>query len=404
MQDPAVANVDLGGLDQALADVGEPGRQPADQHQVRQEVHVTRHRGHRDIEAAGKLRGVQETALAVAEHRPEAPQGFGWHAHAELRDVALQIRANEVEPPAGARCIAPGGKGVGKAAAEPKGVVIGPDFQSVQPRQLVIDDAAGERLRRLPQQGIRSRPEEKKVPRTPAAAAALVNLSAQHSKEIGHPLDLVQDHQPVGMELEIPRTGSARRAAVPWILEIEVQAVGGFSRDCAGERGLPDLRRGPRRATAWNLFEKLQKTRRVCLRSIIIANLTSLVKLAMEMADRRWVGRMRKHFAQPGKGRAGCRRGRRPLCTCAGARTSARTPLRSGSIGRAPHGAGTSIFQDTLAARSTESRPFSPTSREAAWHCEDKALRVSRAPPCHRSRTVEERGLTRSCSAAPEVP
>lgn len=97
--------------------------------------------------------------------------------------------------------------------------------------------------------------------RTPAAAAALVNLPAQHSKEIGHPLDLVQDHQPIGMELEIPprirETGD-----IPWILEIEVQAVGGFSRDCAGERGLPDLAR-PEKCNGWNLFEKLQDSSRM---------------------------------------------------------------------------------------------------------------------------------------------
>ena len=99
------------------------------------------------------------------------------------------------------------------------------------------------------------------MPRAPAAAAALVNLPAQHSEEIGHPLDLVQDHQPVGMELEIPPR--IREAGdIPWIFEIEVQAVGGFGRDCAGERGLPDLARTEKRH-GWNLFEKLQDASRV---------------------------------------------------------------------------------------------------------------------------------------------
>ena len=94
------------------------------------------------------------------------------------------------------------------------------------------------------------------MPRTPADAAALVNLPAQHSKEIGHALDLVQDHQPIGMELEIPPR--IREAGdIPWVLKIEVQAVGGFSRDCAGERRLPDLARSEKRH-GWNLFEKLQ--------------------------------------------------------------------------------------------------------------------------------------------------
>ena len=99
------------------------------------------------------------------------------------------------------------------------------------------------------------------MPRTPAAAAALVNLPAQHSKEIGHPLDLVQDHQPIGVELEIsPRIRET--GDVPWILEIEVQAVGRFSRDCAGEGGLPDLAR-PEKRNGRNFFEKLQDSSRV---------------------------------------------------------------------------------------------------------------------------------------------
>ena len=63
------------------------------------------------------------------------------------------------------------------------------------------------------------------------------------------------------MELQIPprirETGD-----IAWILEIEVQAVGGFSRDCAGERGLPDLAR-PKKRNGWNLFEKLQDSSRV---------------------------------------------------------------------------------------------------------------------------------------------
>ena len=62
------------------------------------------------------------------------------------------------------------------------------------------------------------------MPRTPAAATALVYLSSQHLKEIGHPLDLVQNHQPIGMELEIP-PGIRETGDIPRILEIEVQAV-----------------------------------------------------------------------------------------------------------------------------------------------------------------------------------
>ena len=99
------------------------------------------------------------------------------------------------------------------------------------------------------------------MPRTPAAAAALVNLPAQQSKKIGHPLDLVQNHQPIGMEIEIP-PGIRETGDIPRILEIEVQAVEGFRRDSAGERGLPDLA-WPEKRNGRTLFEKLQDSSRV---------------------------------------------------------------------------------------------------------------------------------------------
>ena len=80
------------------------------------------------------------------------------------------------------------------------------------------------------------------MPRAPAAAASLVNLTAKHPEEIGRSLDLVQDHQSLGVELEIPpRIREA--SGVLGVLDIEVQAVGSLRRDGAGERGLPDLAR-----------------------------------------------------------------------------------------------------------------------------------------------------------------
>ena len=78
--------------------------------------------------------------------------------------------------------------------------------------------------------------------RAPAAVAALVNLPAKHPKEVGHSLDLVQDYQAVGVELEIPpRVREA--GGVSGVLEIEIHAVGGLRRDGTGERRLPDLAR-----------------------------------------------------------------------------------------------------------------------------------------------------------------
>ena len=88
------------------------------------------------------------------------------------------------------------------------------------------------------------------------AAAALVNLTAKHPEELGHPLDLVQNHQAIGVETEVSfRIREAR--GLRGILEIEVQAVGGFRRDGTGERGFPDLPR-PEDRDGGRLLKTLQ--------------------------------------------------------------------------------------------------------------------------------------------------
>ena len=147
------------------------------------QINVARHRGHRDVETAGKLRGVQEPALAVGQHGPESPQRLRRHPHPELRDVALQVRANEVASPAGTGRVAPGGEGVGEAATNPQRLASGSDLQRVQTGQLLVDDAPCQRLRRLPEQRIRSRPEEEELPGAATPATALVDLAAEHLKE-----------------------------------------------------------------------------------------------------------------------------------------------------------------------------------------------------------------------------
>ena len=118
----------------------------------------------------------------------------------------------------------------------------GSDLQGIQTGQLLVDDAPGQRLRRLPEQGIRSRSEQEELSATATLATPLVNLASEHPKDVRHALDFVQDHQPFDVELEIPsRVRETSRIA--GTLQIEVQAVRRLRRDVAGERSLADLAR-----------------------------------------------------------------------------------------------------------------------------------------------------------------
>ena len=140
----------------------------------------------------------------VGQHGPEAPQRLGRNPHPELGNVALPVRADEVEPPAGAGRVTPGCEGVGEAAANPEGIVPASDLQGIETGQLLVEGPPGQRLRRLPEQRIRSRPDEKKLPGAATAPAALVDLAAEHPKEIRHALDLIQNDQPLGVQIKVP--------------------------------------------------------------------------------------------------------------------------------------------------------------------------------------------------------
>ncbi len=110
---------------------------------------------------SGCLRGVQQPALIMGQQDPEAPQGLRRTTmHPELRDVALLVRANEVESPAGAGRVTPGCEGVGEAAANPERMAAASDLQGIETGQLLVDNPPGQRLRRLLEQRIRSRPDE----------------------------------------------------------------------------------------------------------------------------------------------------------------------------------------------------------------------------------------------------
>jgi len=56
----------------------------------------------------------------VREHRPEPAKGLGRDARTELRDVALEVGANEIRAPAQARRIGSGQQAFREPAAQPE--------------------------------------------------------------------------------------------------------------------------------------------------------------------------------------------------------------------------------------------------------------------------------------------
>ena len=96
------------------------------------------------------------------------------------------------------------------------------------------------------------------MPRAATPATALIDLTAEHSKEIGHPLDLVQDHQSLGVKVQVP-SRLREAGSVAGILEIQVETVGRLGRDVPSERGLANLAR-PEERHRRRLVEILQNS------------------------------------------------------------------------------------------------------------------------------------------------
>ena len=65
MHEAAVADVDLGRLDQALPDVAVPGSKSADKQQVHEQVQVGGHRLAIHCKCTGQYCGIEESALLV---------------------------------------------------------------------------------------------------------------------------------------------------------------------------------------------------------------------------------------------------------------------------------------------------------------------------------------------------
>ena len=112
----------MGDLTRRLRTLPCHGGEAAHEEQVDEQVEVGGDRLAVHGEGAGERGGVEQAALLVREHRPEPAQGLRRDARPELRDVALEVGADELRAPAQARRVGSGQQALRKAAAQPERV------------------------------------------------------------------------------------------------------------------------------------------------------------------------------------------------------------------------------------------------------------------------------------------
>ena len=116
----------------------------------------------------------------MREHGPETPQCLGGNAGTELRDIALQICADEVAPPFHAEIVGRGEKAARKAAAHPEGVHFRRlNLEHIERAKLQVRYAPRQTLARLPKQIHRRGAEKQKAAIRSALSTAPVDNAAQ---------------------------------------------------------------------------------------------------------------------------------------------------------------------------------------------------------------------------------
>lgn len=147
VEDAAVAQVDFGAFDQALFQIGEQGGKAANHVGLGEHVKVVADGDRGDPERLAKLAAVEELAVVVGEHLPEAVKGFSRNAEAELGDVAFEKGADEFHTPTGGGFVAGGQQAVGKSAAQPEpGKVFYSHFGKAEGGEFDVGDAPGQRF------------------------------------------------------------------------------------------------------------------------------------------------------------------------------------------------------------------------------------------------------------------
>src|ERR1017187_2212842 len=225
MNQAAVAHIYLGRLDQPLAQIRVPGRQTAHDEQVREQIEIAGGGLGIHAQIARKLGRVEQPALVVSKHDPEATQGFGGDAGTKLRNIPLQVAADEILPPAQAARGIRSKQTFWKPAAHPE-IVPGQVlcFQHVKRGKLKVSDPTGQAFTRLLEQIKGSGTEQKVLRGLASVASRLVNQTAQYGEKPRRTMDLVENHQlvPVVRKIEL---GLAQFGTILLGFEVEVMRV-----------------------------------------------------------------------------------------------------------------------------------------------------------------------------------
>ena len=199
MHEPAVPDVHFGRLHQPLAGVGDEGWQSPDQQQISQEIDVAGDHRRADGQARGQRRGVQQGPLGVSEHPPQPFQrGSGDRAGRELRDVALQVGGDEVQPVRETVGVVGGKEALREAAAQPQSsesLFVRRRLENIEGMKRYVCDAPRQALARLPQQVHGGRAQDQKPACAPASTAPGIDEATELTKQLRRAMDLVDDHQ-----------------------------------------------------------------------------------------------------------------------------------------------------------------------------------------------------------------
>ena len=191
VQDAGIPKIELRRLHLPLADVRIPRVQGAQHERANKNVEIALHRGRRHVQRTRQVRRIEDLAVIVPEHGPEAPQRVAGEADAQRRHVALEEGRHVGFAPdhaVGVRCRQ---KRRRKAAPQPQLAYVA-RLERRERGELQVGDSPGEGFRGLPDQ-LSGSAAENQVALTRAMP---VDQHAQQWKQIRQALHLVDDDQP----------------------------------------------------------------------------------------------------------------------------------------------------------------------------------------------------------------
>ena len=193
VQNPAVADVDLGGLDLPFPEILEPGGKDPDHVGAGEDIKIPASRDLRCPERSGKVRGIPNLSMIMGEHCPKTSQGLCRNCNTELGNIPLKKRAYEVLAPRHAGRFAGGQKRAWKSASHPEGGgLLCSHFPEVKPGEIYESDSPGERFRYTLDQMGRGGTQNKE----PGRVMWPIHQNPEQFEQVGPALDFVDNDQP----------------------------------------------------------------------------------------------------------------------------------------------------------------------------------------------------------------